>query len=118
MRSVVLIALCMACGGQEDSHGVITGITLDPPTARFEQRKMQQFTARAMYGDHSAVDVTAAAQWSIADPSIGQVEKGLMTGFAAGASTVTVTYNGAQASAAVTVPGARVVSDTSLWTPP
>jgi hypothetical protein len=117
MRWVVLAALGLSCG-DDSSHGGIVGMTIDPPTARVEQRKTQQFRALAMYGDHSAVDVTQTAQWSIADPTIGQVEKGLMTGFAAGASTVTVTYHSAQTSAAVSVPGARVISDTPLWTPP
>lgn len=63
----------------------------------------QQLKAVARYSNGQEEDVTGVAEWSSSDPSVARVERGLVTGIAAGRAVVTASYGFKDASCAVTV---------------
>jgi uncharacterized protein YjdB len=84
----------------------VSGLTvsISPNTASFVVGATQQFTATATPAGGSPTDVTATAQWSTANGAVATVASGgLATGVAAGSTTVTASYNGITANAAITV---------------
>ena len=79
-------------------------VSVSPNTASFAIGATQQFTATATPAGGSPTDVTATAQWSTANGAVATVASGgLATGVAAGSTTVTASYNGITANAAITV---------------
>ena len=84
----------------------VSGLTVSvsPNTATFAIGATQQFTATATPAGGSPTDVTATAQWSTANGAVATIASGgLATGVAAGSTTVTASYNGITANAAITV---------------
>jgi uncharacterized protein YjdB len=84
----------------------VSGLTVSvsPNPASFLVGATQQFTATATPVGGSPIDVTATAQWSTANGAVATVASGgLATGVAAGSTTVTASYNGITANAAITV---------------
>jgi uncharacterized protein YjdB len=84
----------------------VSGLTLSisPNPATFAMGATQQFTATATQSGGSPNDVTASAQWSIANTAVATVASGgLTTGVAAGSTTITASYNGITANAPITV---------------
>jgi uncharacterized protein YjdB len=80
-------------------------ITVTPNAATIIVGATQQFTAMAKYPDGSTKDVTATAQWSIANPAIATVNAttGLATGVAVGSTSVTASLSGSSGNATLTV---------------
>jgi uncharacterized delta-60 repeat protein len=65
--------------------------------------KTLTLTAKQIFSDGSAQNVTQAAQWSSADSSIATVVNGQVTGVASGTVSIGATYNESQAASSITV---------------
>ncbi len=83
-------------------------LVLDPAAPTLPAGTTQQLRVQAQYSDGSLRDVTDAATWSSAAPSIASVgdtglSKGLVTAFAPGTAGVTAHHAGGSASTTVTV---------------
>jgi hypothetical protein len=71
----------------------------------------QQFTATATYSDSSTANVTTAATWATASPSVATITSGgLATGVAAGTTNLTASIGGISATAVLTVTAKAVTS--------
>jgi uncharacterized protein YjdB len=64
-----------------------------------------QLTATAHFSDGSSQNVTSAAAWSSATPSVATVLGGLVHGVAQGAAPITASYGGQNATVTVNVSG-------------
>jgi uncharacterized protein YjdB len=64
-----------------------------------------QLTATAHFSDGSSQNVTSAATWSSATPSVATVLGGLVHGVAQGAAPITASYGGQNATVTVNVSG-------------
>ena len=82
---------------------VLASISVTPATLSVADGEIGALAATATYSDASTADVTAEASWSSSDPTKATVSAGFVTGVAAGASTVTATYQGQTDTCAVTV---------------
>jgi hypothetical protein len=51
----------------------------------------------------SAQDVTGLATWSVADPTVATVSRGLVAGVKAGSTKLTATYGGSTVTAQITI---------------
>lgn len=94
------------------SGAKLTGISISPSAATIAVGGTAILKATANYSDGSAVDVTATAVWSSADTTIATASGGIVTGVAAGSTTVTASFGGATGSAAITVSPAKLLSIT------
>lgn len=115
--SISFIILGIAgCGGSSsttlsNSGKAITGIALSPSTASVTAGASQQFTATATYSDRSTADVTSAASWTAASKSVVNVKSnGMVSGLAAGSTTVTASLGGVSGTAVLTVNAPTVTS--------
>ncbi|RZA09445.1 MAG: hypothetical protein EOP11_01685 [Proteobacteria bacterium] len=97
------------------SAPVLTGIAVSAASSTVAKGLSTQLTATATYSDGSTANVTAAAAWASNAPAIGTVSntsgtKGLFQTVAVGPATITASFGGQQASAAITVSAPTVVS--------
>ncbi len=95
------------------SIATATQLQLTPATATLAVGGIQQFTATAIFSDHTSLDVTNTAAWTSLAPTKASVSnaagtKGSATALAAGAATITATYGALTATAALTVSSATV----------
>ena len=99
---------------------VVSSIAITPATATIASDGTQQFTATATYADGTTGDVSTKTAWTSSMPSLLSIDaNGLATaGSATGIATVTGKYNGATATAAVTVQRASTESLTSIAVTP
>jgi uncharacterized protein YjdB len=73
----------------------ITSIAVSASNANVAMGSTQQFTATATYSDNSTADVTTTAAWTTANSAVASINSsGLLTGEAAGSTTITATLNG------------------------
>jgi len=70
------------------------GISISPDGAAVPVNGTQQFAALAVLPDGSVSDVTDVAVWTVSDPGLASVDKGLFTRIAAGDVELTAVYNG------------------------
>lgn len=82
---------------------VLASISVTPATLSVAATEIGALAATATYSDASTADVTAEASWSSSDETKATVSAGFVTGVAAGASTVTASYQGQTDTCAVTV---------------
>jgi uncharacterized protein YjdB len=69
----------------------------------------QQFTATAIYANNVTAVVTAQCAWSTSAASVASIDStGKATGIAAGAATITATYQGVAGTASLTISGATL----------
>jgi hypothetical protein len=121
--SILSLFLMFGCDGGGSSgswdtpaEGVNEGTTLvsigvTPATRSIPMGISQQFIATATYSDGTSVDVTALADWTSGTSSVATVATdGLATGVAVGTSVLTADFNGASASATLTVTDAILSS--------
>lgn len=99
----------------------LTGIAVAPASATLQAGQTQSLTATASYSDATTTDVTSTAAWSTSDASIATVSSsGVVAGIAAGSATITASFSGFTATAAITVfagtPG--IPPDPALIAPP
>jgi hypothetical protein len=73
-----------------------------------------QLAAIAHFSDGSSQNVTSAASWSSATPSVATVLAGLVHAVAPGAAPITATYNGQNATVTVNVTGSTTPVVNSL----
>lgn len=131
--SFFIVVATLGCGSNNSGSGTSTGtstgtttgsspslvaITTTPTTVNVAIGATQQFTAMASYSDGSSSNVTSTATWSSKTTSVATVSSGgMVTGVAAGSTTVTATVNGISGSATVTVPAAAPTLSTIAVTP-
>ena len=92
---------------------VLKSIAVTPASASITMGLTQQFTATGTYTDGSTGDVGATATWSIANQAVATVNTaGLVSGIAAGSSTLSANIGGVTGSApfSVTVAAASAAS--------
>jgi hypothetical protein len=93
----------------------LVSITVTPANPEIAKGTTQQFTATGLFSDNSIQDVTTTATWSSSDTNVATVgntigSKGLTTGLAGGAATVTATSGDISGSTLLTVNGVNLVS--------
>ena len=67
-------------------------------------------TALALFDDNTTQDVSEAATWTAANSDLASISGNVVTGVAAGATTVTASYRAAQATGALTVSGRQATA--------
>ena len=90
------------------SGATVTAIQVTPFNPRLPAGFAQQLVATAIFSDGTNRDVTASATWTSATPAAATVSdaagsKGLVTGVAAGTSTISASFSGRTGSTTVTV---------------
>ena len=75
---------------------VLVAVTVSPPAANVPAGDTQQFTATGLYSDGTTADITHSVTWSSSDTAAATVSnhgssRGLVTGVADGATTITAT---------------------------
>jgi uncharacterized protein YjdB len=117
-REVGTGTISVTCGDVTQTTGVtvtaaeITDLDVTPATATIDVNATQQFIATATFTDDSTEIVTSTVEWSVSETEIASVASGLVTGLAAGETTVIANYQSGvkTASAAITVKEASVES--------
>ena len=101
---VALIATSAACTQPTLPSATITSLTISgtPPAVG----ATSQYSASVELASASDVqNVTSLVTWQVANTATATISKtGLVTGVAAGSTTVTATYNGTTASQQLTIP--------------
>jgi hypothetical protein len=85
----------------------LDSITVTPTKQIIAEGTTQQFTATAAFADNTILDVTAQVAWTSSDTSVATIDPaGLVTGKAAGSSTITATGSDISGTTALkVVPG-------------
>lgn len=83
---------------------VPTALAVTPTSATVAKGASQTFAAKATMSDNTVQDVSAVATWASNNTSVATVDThGIATTVSAGSATITATYSGLNASAALTV---------------
>ena len=91
-------------GIQHDAGTVVDEVSVLPATASIAVGATQQLAATATYESEETEDVTRSATYTSSDPTKATVSnRGLVTGVAAGATTITIAYQGENDTVAITV---------------
>ncbi len=91
------------------SGATLEGVAVAPTSATIAAGASQQFTATGTYSDASTQDLTSQATWSSSSPAVANVNSsGLATGLAAGATTISASFNGKTGSGTLTVQAAAL----------
>ncbi len=101
------------------TSAVLVSVLVTPVSVTLTAGATAHLSAMGTYSDASVVDVTAQGAWSSvssATATVSNASKGLVTGVAPGATTVSVVVAGIAASAAITVTAATL-TDLTI-TPP
>jgi uncharacterized protein YjdB len=86
------------------TDAVPESIQLTPATASIATGTTQQYSVNVVYSDGSIQPVTAGLSWLSSAASVAGVNSdGLVTGFTAGQTTISVFYNSMSATASLTV---------------
>ena len=115
----VMLALALlsgGCGGGSGGGGgekTLTSVAITPAPVALAVGATLQLKANGTYSDTSTADLTAASTWASSNVSVATVSTGgLLTGIAAGTTTVTATSSGVAGTQVATVSGPTVVSIT------
>ncbi len=81
----------------------LESLTISPTSVSLAQGLTQQFTVTGHYEDDSSSDLTAVANWSVADPNLAGVNSGLVTAYEVGTTTIIAEISGLEVSADLTV---------------
>jgi trimeric autotransporter adhesin len=82
----------------------LTAISISPAGASVPIHTTQQFTATGSYSDGSSRDLTALVTWSSSSAAAATIDvNGLLTGVAAGSSTISATLGSVTKSTTVTI---------------
>jgi len=92
------------------TSATIVSVAISPTSASIPAGYQLRFTATGTYSDGTTQDVTALAAWTSSSTGVAVVSSstidgspGLATAIASGSTTITASYGGASASAALTV---------------
>src|SRR3989338_4875663 len=124
---IAITALLLAgCGGGSSSYSPpstppppsspqLISIAVSPNSPLIHLGTVQQFAATGTYSDGSSQDVTALASLSSSDAAVAavsnnQANKGLASGIAIGTATITVSLNGIDGTAQLTVDPAALTT--------
>lgn len=114
----LLLGACSGGGGGDgdDQEATLVRVEISPAPVSLAVGTTRQLTATAVYSDGTTENVTNTANWtpeSAAVASIGNaaaLNKGLLRGIAAGSTSVSAAFQGATATASVTVTAATPTS--------
>ncbi len=82
----------------------LVAVSIQPSKATMHLQQIKPFFAEGLYSDGSTADITDQAKWTVVDKKILQMDtKGLMTGQAAGMTSIKASYRNQSASAIVDV---------------
>ena len=91
----------------------LTAIVVTPATTVVGVNGDVQFTATGVFTDNSTQDLTSQATWSSSQAAYALINSsGVATGLAAGATTITASFDGVSGTATLTVSSATLVSIT------
>ena len=108
VRGELLVRVGAAPGGAR----VLDGILLNPANPQVLVGDDLVLTATAYYTDGSSVAITDNGAWQLSNTSVASVsDVGVLSGVAAGATSVTVSFDGQSVSRPVTVRSAAGVVD-------
>ena len=94
----------IATSSAETAAATLSSIAISPASAAINIGAKQAYTVTARYSDNSTAVVTGSANWTSSATGIATVlNTGVATGVAAGTTTITATFNGQTANAALTV---------------
>jgi uncharacterized protein YjdB len=98
-----------------ESNGALNSIAVSPSPSTVPQQIMTGFTAIGLFADGSTQDLTSAVTWTSSNASFATVSnvagtRGLATGIAPGASTISAVFAGQVGTAALTVTNFTLVS--------
>ena len=119
----VLVAglfLLSGCGGGGGGGSAVTpptrtlsSVQVSPATATVAAGSTAQYTATAIYSDSTKTDVTTQATWSSNAASVASVDSsGKATARAAGAATLSATFQGVAGTTSLTVTAATLTGIT------
>lgn len=99
------------------TEAVLVSIQVTPITPSITAGTTQQFIARGTFSDTSTQDLTTQVLWESSDPDIADISnadptRGLASGKARGAVTITATFDGTPGSTSLTVTPAALDSIT------
>lgn len=78
-------------------------LRVEPPEMTLRVGQSGQYKAVAVFSDNTEKDVTAEASWSVFDPQVASIDKGLATGLKVGNTDVTAAWQGLTGKARLTV---------------
>ncbi len=113
LGALTAAALLAGCGGGGGGGGekTLTAVAITPTPIAIAPGGTLQLKATGTYSDASTEDLTATSTWSSSSTTVATVStSGLLTGVAAGATTVTARSSGVSGTQAATVSGPAVVS--------
>ena len=120
-----LMGLLAACGGGGGGGGgtggggggssppavTLSSITVGPSTAQVAAGLTLQFTATGTYSDGTQKDISSTVTWTSSDTTKATISaSGLVTGVAAGSSTITATTSGVSGTDPLTVEPPNLVT--------
>lgn len=85
---------------------VLASIAVTPQAPTLTIGATLQLSATGTYSDGTTVDLTTAVQWSSSDPAAAVSASGLVSGIAAGTTTVTATKGGVSGSTTISIAAA------------
>ncbi len=88
---------------------MLVGLNIAPVIANIVAGGLQFFSATAVFSDASTQNVTTTATWTSSNPAVASVMTGLARGITPGSVSITASYMGFSASAALTVRVDRIV---------
>lgn len=95
-----------------------TSFAITPRSLALIPGDHQQLSASATLFGGGAVDVTAQANWTSSNPAVATVDHGLVVAVAEGQATITASFSGFSATAAVAVTTVRLPPDPATIAPP
>ena len=103
--AIVSLACLIVLAACSSGSPTLRYVAITPQTASIAVATTQQFTAQAFYSDGTTKDATMLATWASSNTNVATITPaGLATaGTTAGTSTISATYLGASATAALTV---------------
>ena len=112
---VVGIVACPGGGGSKSSMTTLRSVAVTPTNPAIALGTTRQFTATGTYSNGKTKDLTELADWTSSHPTSGQVStaagsRGLATGLAMGAATITASYSGKSGATVLTISSAALVS--------
>lgn len=103
LATLVLVAVTAACTGFF-VNPILTSVAVGPSTPSVQEGRTLQMTATGTYDDGSTKNITGSANWSSSDETVATVnDAGLVTGVAAGSSTIKAASGTVEGSTTVTV---------------
>ena len=94
--ALAFLSACGGGGGGDATAPTLTSIAITPASATIVVASTANLTATGTYSNNSTADITTSVTWTSAAPSTASVgpNTGVVTGVAAGATTVTATLSG------------------------